>query len=434
MSTVEKKITSALLVILLFIIGAGAVYLQKSQQDVTLRIGVYAGSYWDTPNGDSYQILDEAIKRFEKANPKVTVEYVSGIGTDDYSEWLAEQILQGTEPDLYFVLPEDFDMLVTSGALTNLAHLMKTDREFDASCYYEPCLKAGEYNGVQYAIPHESVPTIMFVNKTMLEEHGIAMPDDGWTWDEFYDICKAVTDVDAHRYGVYDYTWVNALYANGTELFDRDGKTCHLTDDRVQAAIRFVEKLDDLNEGYAVTSKDFDLGNVAFRPFLYSEYRAYQPYPWRVKKYTDFDWDGICMPAGENGDNVSELHTMLLGISARTDHQELAWEMAKMLSVDEAVQKDLYSFSRGISPVKVVAEDDNIVEMLRSDIPGGNGFDRRTIHKIMSTAIVTPHFLGFNQAMNMVESAVAEEMSENTNDSETMLSVQREINQYLLSQ
>lgn len=85
-------------------------------QETVLTIGVYSGSYWNTPNGNCYQILDEAISLFEQAHPSVKVEYVSGIPAGDYSEWLSGQILMGTEPDLYFVLPEDFELLVSSGA------------------------------------------------------------------------------------------------------------------------------------------------------------------------------------------------------------------------------------------------------------------------------------------------------------------------------
>jgi len=151
-------------------------------KETVLTIGVYSGSYWNTPNGNCYQILDEAIALFEKSHPGVNVEYVSGIPADDYSEWLASQILMGTEPDLYFVLPEDFDLLVASGALAQLDERIAGDPGFDTAVYYEPCLRSGQSEGKQYALPHESVPTIMFVNKTLLEVNGIAMPDNDWTW------------------------------------------------------------------------------------------------------------------------------------------------------------------------------------------------------------------------------------------------------------
>ena len=127
-------------------------------EETVLTVGVYSGSYWNTPNGNSYQILDEAISMFESAHPGVQVEYVSGIPAGNYSEWLAGQILRGTEPDVYFVLPEDFDLLVSSGALAQLDERIAADPGFDTEVYYEPCLRSGQYRGKQYALPHESVP------------------------------------------------------------------------------------------------------------------------------------------------------------------------------------------------------------------------------------------------------------------------------------
>lgn len=416
---------------LLFLALTLALALTGCGRGETLTIGVYAGSYWNTPNGDCYAILDDAIARFREEHPEVTVEYVSGITPDGYSEWLAEQILKGTEPDLYFVLPEDFNLLVSSGALAKLDDRMAADPEFDPDRYYQPCLQSGSFQGSQYALPQESVPTIMFVNKTLLEEQGIPVPDNSWTWDDFYRICAQVTDVEQGRFGVYDYTWLHALYANGASLFSEDGRACYLADERIQDAIRFVKELNALNGGYTVTARDFDVGNVAFRPFLFSEYRAYQPYPWRVKKYSSFEWDCICMPAGPQGDNISELQTMLLGISSRSREQDLAWELIKLLSQDEEVQKNLYTYSHGISPIRAVAEDEGILAQLQEDIPSSGGFHREIIHEIMDTAVVAPRFDGYSQAMLMAEQAVSEVMLSEQVEQSQMVSTQREINIYL---
>ena len=358
------------------------------------------------------------------------VEYVSGIPANDYSEWLAGQILLGTEPDLYFVLPEDFDLLVSSGALAQLDERIAADPEFDTAVYYEPCLRSGQSEGKQYALPHESVPTILFVNKTLLENNGISMPDNDWTWEDFYSICQQVTDVDQRQYGVYGYSWLDAMYSNGASLFSEDGRSCFLAEENVLEAIAFSRRLRDLNGGYSVTSRDFDVGRVAFCPLLYSEYRAYQPYPWRVKKYSAFQWDCVSMPAGPSGANISELHTMMLGISSRTRHEDLAWDFCKLLSIDEEVQRRLYTQSHGISPLPAVAEDPELLLQIHHDIPEGSGFSPEMIHQIMSNAAVAPKFDAYSQAMIMVENALEESASNQLGQS-GMLIAESEINIFL---
>lgn len=403
----------------------------QGQNGRTLTVGIYSGSYWGTPTGDSYQVLDDAIARFETDHPGIQVEYVSGIGTDAYSEWLAQQILLGREPDVYFVLPEDFNLLVSSGALEGLDGRMDADAGFDRAAYYEACLRAGQSDGRQYALPYESVPTMMFVNKTILEANGIAVPDNDWTWNDFYRICAQVTDVEKHQFGVYDYNWVNALYSNGAALFSEDGSACYLSDGKVQESIRFVQRLEELNEGYAVASRDFDLGRVAFRPFLFSEYRAYQPYPWRVKKYSGFEWDCVSMPAGPNGENASELSTMLLGVSSRSGNKDLAWEFAKLLCYDEKTQKELYTSSHGISPLSAVAESSDMLRQLYESIPGSVDFGREVMGEIMQTGVTAPKFDRYDQALTMAQSAVTEILSGSEALQTRLLTAQREINIFL---
>ena len=418
--------TAALLMLMTCLGLAGCAGIGKT----VLTIGVYSGSYWNTPNGNCYEILDEAISLFEQDHPGVKVEYVSGIPAGDYSEWLAGQIMMGTEPDLYFVLPEDFDLLVSSGALAQLDERIAADPGFDKGVYYEPCLRSGQFEGKQYALPHESVPTIMFVNKTLLEVNGIPMPDNDWTWEDFYSICQQVTHVDSHQYGVYGYTWLDAMFSNGASLFSEDGRSCFLSGEKVLESIQFSKRLTDLNGGYNVSSRDFDEGRVAFCPLLYSEYRAYQPYPWRVKKYSAFEWDCVTMPAGASGANVSELHTMMLGISARTRHEDLAWEFCKLLSIDEDVQRKLYTHSHGISPLSAVAEDPELLQQIHHDIPEGSGFSPEMIHQIMSNAVVAPKFQKYSQATSMAESAIQEAASNQLGQS-GMLLAESEINFFL---
>ena len=99
-------------------------------QSNVVTIGVFSDSYWDVQNGYSYQILEDAIDLFEKENPGIRVDYVSGILKEDYSEWLSEQLLLGTAPDVFFVLGEDFNEFAEIGALRNLTSLIDQDEEF----------------------------------------------------------------------------------------------------------------------------------------------------------------------------------------------------------------------------------------------------------------------------------------------------------------
>ena len=68
------------------------------------------------------------------------------------------------------VLPEDFSIFSSVGMLKNLDSYTKIDKAFKKSNYYEGSYDAGTYKGTQYALPYESVPTLMLVNKTLLKK------------------------------------------------------------------------------------------------------------------------------------------------------------------------------------------------------------------------------------------------------------------------
>ena len=189
MKRLAKRLTAA--VLLAAVCLTATVYSRT--KPVELRLGFMAGSYWDAPSGNCYAVIDAAIERFEREHPNVRVTYTSGILKRDYSEWLIDQYLLGSEPDVFLVLPEDFGTLCELGALAPLDGCLAQDKEVSDTDFYPAALQSGAENGVQYALPYECVPTLMCVNKTLLESEGITVPSGDWTWEDFYNICAKVT-------------------------------------------------------------------------------------------------------------------------------------------------------------------------------------------------------------------------------------------------
>ena len=96
-----------------------------------------------------------------------------------------KKALKGDLPDVFMVLPEDFSIFSSVGMLKNLDSYTKIDKAFKKSNYYEGSYDAGTYKGTQYALPYESVPTLMLVNKTLLKKRAYQNAGIHWTWDDF---------------------------------------------------------------------------------------------------------------------------------------------------------------------------------------------------------------------------------------------------------
>ena len=206
---------------------------------------------------------------------------------------------------------------------------MTHDQNFSENDYYSSVLKAGTYSKHQYALPYECDPTLMFVNKTLLEECHIDMPDNDWTLDDFYTICKKVSEYSNNYYACYDYEWLDSIYGYGTQVFNETGTKCFLEQSAVRNALEFYRKLNNLNKGHSVTSEEFDKGLVAFSPLSLSVYRTYKPYPWRIKKYSTFEWDCLKMPTVSKDKGSTQVSTLLMGMSSKSYHKSQAWDLLK---------------------------------------------------------------------------------------------------------
>lgn len=397
-------------VLLLLCISVCLEVPEKIRDRNRITVGVFSDSYWNVQNGYSYRILNDAIQKFRERYPDVEVEYESGILKEDYSEWLAEKLISGDAPDVFLVLPEDFNDLTDTGAVRELTDFVEKDEKFEQDAFYSSAWETGNYEQNQYTIPYECAPKLMFVNKTILDRENIPLPQENWNWNDFYAICKQVTrDTDGDgvvdQYGVTGYTWEDAFESNGVQLFNQNGTAVNFTGKKVREGITFMERLRNLNGEYSPTSRDFDKGNVAFQPMSFAEYRAYKSYPLSVKKYSGFDWECISMPAGAEGGNVSRLDTLSVAMNRKTRHPEYAWEFIKTLTFDPEIQAEIFSYSEGVSVLREVTESAQTLNQLLK-CAGNSRMNIEILTEVVEQAVVSPRFRDADRAIAEVDKAV----------------------------
>ena len=427
----RKKILAVICAAMLILLS---VYQSRSQ--VTLTVGIFAGSNWNVPQGETYAIIDEVIKNFEQENPGVKVKYVSGVKKEDYSEWLAEKFLTGNEPDVFFILTEDFNLYASIGALMNLENFIAADENFSADVYYPSAFNFGKYENISYALPVESNLTFMFVNKTLLAKEGIALPENNWTWKDFLEICRKVTrDLDSDgkpdQFGCYDYSWQQAATSNGVTFFRDDGRTSYFADSRMEEAIKFLMELRSLNGNFEVTPKDFDVGRVAFRPFTFAQYRTYKPYPWKIKKYSSFEWDCVKMPAGFSGGNIAVMDTLLVAMSSRTRNKNLAWALLKKICYDKTSQQLILEKSQALPVRRDVIISAEAQEIFSWDAKETAAITAVDISSAMDESIMPFKFKNYNSAMLYADTEIKKIINGLIPLNNALNTLQKEINAYL---
>ena len=406
----------------------------RSHREITITLGMFTGSNWDVYNAESYKVIDDAIEKFEKEHPNVTIKYESGILKQDYSAWLASNIASGDQPDVFMVLAEDFNRLSSLGALLPLDDLIENN-DISTDIFYESALSSGGYQNTQYALPYEINPTMMCVNRDLLEKEGIAIPEGNWTIEEFYQICAQVTkDTDGDgtidQYGSYGFKWQDAVNGYGISLFDEEGASSNLNQSDVREALSYVQKLKDLNKGYQVSSEDFDKGNVAFCPLTFAQYRTYQPYPYRVSKYSTFKWSCLAMPGTTDNQKTSQIATSLISINSKTTQRQLAFEFLETLTIDPEIQQELFENSQGASALKSVMASDSTKALLDQDAMSNYSLKQAVLDDIIENAVIEPKFKKYNNVIERCDYLITNALNENKIEDE-LVDIEKEIDNLL---
>lgn len=421
---------------------AGMYFWSRPQaQTQELEFGMFTGSNWGVENADAFVIIDRAIERFEESHPGVTVRYTSGIEKKDYPEWCAKRLLEGEMPDVFMVLDTDFNQYCSLGILQELNTFMESDPEFQSEEIFQTAMDIGKgMEEIQYALPYEVVPTMLFVNKTLLRQEGIEMPQQDWTWDDFLEICRKVTkDTDGDgridQFGTYNYSWQDAMYTSGGSAFDNEKQNVDFSNQYVIESVKFMKELLALNQGENVTQEDFDAGKVAFMPLTFAEYRTYKTYPYKIKKYSNFQWDCTTFPGRTHGENISKVDALLIGINHDSTEKELAWEFLKELVCGYESQLDIFRYSQGVSVLESVARSEKAASIIQEDMDKEEQvISGELLCDVIEHGTITPKYYQYEtyeQMISLANTEITEIFEKNKNIESSMKIFQREIRKYL---
>jgi len=183
-----RKILLALVIVGL-VVGVGLVGF--GQDKVTIRLAGYSG---DTP------LMQDVLSRFV-ADKIPGVEVVWEPITEDFLAFVLRTLSAGTAPDVFYVdlgwaktvagtgLVEPLDDYMASSAILNKGDLI-------------PALEnAFTFDGKIYAISKDFNSLVMFYNKDMFDEMGVAYPSDDDTWVTFLGKIAMVNNQPNKWYG-----------------------------------------------------------------------------------------------------------------------------------------------------------------------------------------------------------------------------------------
>jgi len=222
---------------------------EKPKDPIELRVGILTDGMAESN--------EPLAKAFQAKYPHVTVKFEPA-NTGDYRGKILTQAASGDLPDVVFVIDAFLRDFAAAGVLAELDGLL-ADNGVNIDEIYPGMRKISQMNDKLYMAPVGYTHIVTFVNKTLLENEGIPMPDNNWTWEQFLDIAKKVTKTDAKgnatQWGLltdsaWEAMWTPFLLGRGGSPVDLANKKVTLTDPLV---VQGLKDFYDLTvEGYAV--------------------------------------------------------------------------------------------------------------------------------------------------------------------------------------
>ncbi|GAA0317022.1 hypothetical protein GCM10008967_04510 [Bacillus carboniphilus] len=203
--------------------------------------------------GDELKEFEEIVDRVnENANGEYTIETLS-IPSDYYVK-ISTLISSKNTPDFFWMTQELVSKYAELGAIADLSTSLSESEHLNPDDFYEGVLASATYDDKQYGVPWIANPLMVYYNKDLFDEAGVAYPSptDDWTWEEFIEIAKKLTvqkeDVNGGKYqqfGTVVDGWPNIetfIWAGGGDIIAADGEEILLdTEESLQG-------LDILNE------------------------------------------------------------------------------------------------------------------------------------------------------------------------------------------
>ncbi len=329
--------------------------------DKTLNVFLYMQEH-------EKEIYKKLVSEFVDEHKDEIKEVVFEVTTqDEYNTKMIANMTANDLPDVFYVGPSAVRSYVDNGYVLPLDDYVDADTIGKVWGTTQEIYRYDGKNvgsGSLYALPKDLSCFAFAYNKDLFDEAGLDYPDPEkpYTYDEFVEVCKALTkDTDgdgeidqwgvanANQFGMTPY-----LYSNGVKFLNDDMTKVNVANNKqLEEALTFYTDL-TLN-GYTPTV-DQDAALGGYQRWLDGQIGFYACGTWDVAAFMDdatfpYDWDLCGWPVGPSGDGRSHTWMGSVGycVSATSENPDLAAQLIAKLSTDEDGQRAVSGISTGSS-------------------------------------------------------------------------------------
>lgn len=361
---------------------------------------VLTAACWDLEKTTYYSAIEQA---YEAANPNIDLQWID-LASQDYNIKTTTMLTGGDTTDL-FVVKELSDMQNWSreGFIVDLNDRIAASN-YDMSKYagMDLCYTSIA-DGNYYALPFRADYWVMFYNKTLFDNAGMALPTNDMTWDQYAQIAKDISGDGI--YGTHYHTWLSAVVnwavADGINTL-ADGEYSDLK--------YFYELYQGLEDAEACMTYDelkaanlhysgaFAQGNIAMMPMGY--WYASTLIGFMNDGTADFEWGITSVPHLDGVAAGSSFGSPTgIAINSKSANQDAAWDLIAWMCSEEGAKAISQT---GTRPAYVSSD---VADVMAS--AAGFPQDETSLAALLPTAISLEWPIG--EGVNEIKTIVNEE-------------------------
>ncbi len=271
------------------------------------------------------QIYKDAIVRFNKIYPDVTVDYQPIPA--DFQTKLKAMMAGGTAPDVFYVDDQLITAFGTTGQLLQLDSYMAEAGQA-RSDFIESLLTVFTIDGKTYGLPKDWGTLGLVYLPEAFAAAGIAEPNDDWDWDDLAKAAKIISEKTDYAGFGQNPDWARFApwaFANGGSYTNEDFTKATLNTPAVKEAAAFILKMK--NDGILVTSQDVGAGwcgEAIGKELIAMTYEGGWMVNYMRNDFPDVNWKAVQVAKAPNGKRSNVIFTNAIGINAGTKYPKAA--------------------------------------------------------------------------------------------------------------
>ncbi len=198
-------------------------------------------------------VLDPLAEEFTGRYPRLTVDWQSiPLAYEPDSPSVGQQIAQLHSAGLLFDVVQ-LPSLLTSrlfigDAAVDLLPFIRSDK-YDLADYWPGAIEASQWQRKLYGLLTEVLPTVLVLNEALFAQAGLGIPTTAWTWPQFRDAVKQLTDrqqpkpIFGFGFDVDVRSTLPWLWANGGAMLSADRSESLVARPEAREALQLLRDL-----------------------------------------------------------------------------------------------------------------------------------------------------------------------------------------------